>query len=32
LYKSKFKITVDEGEPLEFTVRGTGTYVEEKEK
>lgn len=29
LYKSRFKILVENGEPLEFVLRGMGTYEEE---
>jgi hypothetical protein len=32
LYKSKYRVTVKDGPPLEFILKGTGTYEEEKEK
>lgn len=32
LYKSKFKILVENGESIEFVLRGMGTYDEEYQK
>ena len=32
MYKSKFRIVVEDGEALEFVLKGQGTYEEEYEK
>lgn len=32
LYKSKYRICVEEGPTVDFTLRGMGTYDEEFEK
>lgn len=32
MYKSKYRICVEEGPTVDFTLRGIGSYMEEHEK